>query len=119
MTLIAKNCVATFRYIMRNGRGEMLEDTTNGSATSYLHGGESIQLHLQQQLEGLASGETKTISLLPNGAGAEDDITFEVIIDAVRVAFPAELVLGYAITLPPAECGEDCICNERPGEERR
>jgi hypothetical protein len=119
MTVITKNCVATFRYIMRNGRGEMLEDTTKGIATSYLHGGEAIHLHLQEQLEGLASGETKIISLLHNCAPMEDDITFEVIIDEVRAALPAELKLGYAVPLPAEECGEGCICNEPPDEERR
>ena len=52
MIQVAKDRVVSFRYIMRNSRKEILEDTTNGRPTAYLHGTSAIQSLLQDQLEG-------------------------------------------------------------------
>ncbi len=110
---IKKDTVASFRYIMRNGKKEVLEDTMAGTATTYLHGSGGIQSYLQRQLKGLAAGNKKIIHLSKGRQSTEDDFTFEVIIDEVRNALPEELVLGYPVLLPDKKCEEDCVCYKK------
>ncbi len=106
---ISKDRVVSLRYIMFNGRGEVLENSMEGSPISYLQGSNGIQLLLQRQLEGLTTGSRKSIVLAKDTGLTDDDFSFEVIIDEVREALPEELLLGYPV-LPPAACGEDCGC---------
>ena len=110
MTGITKNRVAAFRYIMRNGKEEVLENTLEGMATTYLHGSNGIQEHLQSQLEGLKVGDKKMVYLSKSSGLTADDFTFEVIIDQVREALPEELVLGYPVQLDSLKCEDDCDC---------
>ena len=110
---IKKDTVASFRYIMRNGNKEVLEDTRAGMATTYLHGSDGIQPCLQRQLKGLVAGDKKIIHLSQSKRLDEDDFTFEVTIDEVRNALPEELVLGYPVLLPAGKCEEDCACYKK------
>jgi hypothetical protein len=110
MKVIMKNMVVTFRYVMRNAKGQVLEDTTAGEPTRYLHGSNEISPLLQQQLEGLKEGATSDISLLQSMGNASGDYFFKVIIETVRPANEDELLLGYPLTL--ADCGDDCECHK-------
>ena len=104
---IERNKVVSIDYIMRNSRGEILEDTTNGARTNYLHGADGIHSYLQSQLEGLQTGDRKIV-LLPNEvSNTGDDFSFEVLIHDVRNAMKEELQLGYPVM---AECPADCDC---------
>lgn len=87
--------IITLHYIMRNGRGEQLEEET----TSFLFGSAAISSHLQSQLTELRTGHRQTI-ILPKGVeSADDDFHFEVTIQAVRDATPDEIRLDRF--LPP------------------
>jgi len=44
MMHIAKDMVVAIRYIMRNSKGVVLEDTMNATPVNYLHGAGGIQL---------------------------------------------------------------------------
>lgn len=99
--------VITIRYIMKNGRGEVLEDRIE-RGTSYLHGSQAILPLLQQQLEGLQAGDKKKVGLLRESGLTEEDLFFDVVVDRLRPALPEEILLGYPVMLP--ECDEDCIC---------
>jgi FKBP-type peptidyl-prolyl cis-trans isomerase SlyD len=68
MMEVAANCVVSIRYIMKNDRDEILENTLQGEPTTYLHGGAGILKILQQQLEGLTPGAKKMV-LLPGETG--------------------------------------------------
>jgi FKBP-type peptidyl-prolyl cis-trans isomerase 2 len=105
--IIEKNKVVSIDYIMRNSKGDVLENTMNSGRTNYLHGSTGIHNYLQLQLEGLQAGDKKMV-ILPNEISMTgDDYSFEVIIQQVRLAMEAELQLGYPVM---AECPEDCDC---------
>ncbi len=104
MMRVEKNTVVYIRYIMKNGRGEVLENRMD-ERTGYLHGSSGILPVLQAQLEGLKAGDEKQVYLSRQEGLTDDDFSFEVIIDALRPALPEELALGYLV-----ECGDDCVC---------
>ncbi|MDB5276304.1 MAG: FKBP-type peptidylprolyl isomerase [Ferruginibacter sp.] len=104
------NCVVTIRYIMKNEQGEVLENTMTGEPVAYLHGGTGILEILQQQLEGLKTGDKKTVHLPAKAGLTERSFIFEVIVDDVRTASSEELLLGYPVRLPVEACDADCDC---------
>jgi len=110
MMNIAKDTVVAMRYIMRNSTGIVLEDTMHAAPVNYLHGSGGIQPLLQVQLEGLKAGDQKMVYLLKENGLADDDFSFEVIIDSVRVALPEEVLLGYPVKIDMGKCGKDCNC---------
>ena len=110
MMCITKDTVVTMRYIMRNSKGVMLEDTMNAAPINYLHGTGSIHPLLQAQLEGLKQGDKKLVYLLKESGLTDEDFSFEVIIDNVRTALPEELLLGYLVNIDTGKCDIDCAC---------
>src|SRR5258706_3023416 len=96
---IAKNSVASIRYIMKNDLGEILENTMDYDPVSYLHGSPGIQSLLQAQLEGLKAGDKKIVHLTKASGLADDDFIFEVIVDEVRAALKEEILLGYPVKI--------------------
>lgn len=107
---IEKNNIVSIRYVMKNSKGDVLENTMNLDPVSYLHGSSAIEPLLQTQLEGLIRGSRKNV-LLPAASGlVSEDFIFEVIVDDVRTASEAEIVLGYPVQLPTSRCEEDCDC---------
>lgn len=110
MSKIDAGKVVAFRYIMKNHRGEMLENTMNGKPTIYLHGTKDLQQLLQDQLTGLQRGDRKNLYLLKDTGLTLGDFCFEVIIDNVRDASAEELMLGYPLQGGPENCDEDCAC---------
>jgi G3E family GTPase len=87
--------IITIHYLMKNGRGEQLEEST----TSFLYGSTVISPSLQSQLQDAEPGDRKTIELKKGAEGADDDFNFEVTIIAVRDATEDELRAGRY--LPP------------------
>ncbi len=107
---IEKNMVTSFRYIMKNGKGDILEDTMNTSPISYVHGSTSIQAELQSQLEGLKVGDKKMVYLKAKDVSTDEDFTFDITIDAVRAASEDEVLLGHPVKEKDAICGPGCNC---------
>ena len=107
---VTKNMVVAFRYIMKNNRGEVIENTMEASSKSYLHGAAGIDPLLQLQFEGLKEGDKKIIYLKKENVQANDDFTFDVVIDEIRPALKEELMLGYPVVIDNLICDEDCIC---------
>ena len=112
MHRVNKDMVVALRYIMRNGKGDVLEDITQSSPVNYLHGSGGILPMLQQQLESLKTGDKKKVYLFKNNSEAEDDFEFDVIIDDVRAALPEEIILGYPVQITTNICNDDCNCYE-------
>jgi len=110
MIQVGKDTVVSIRYIMRNNRDEVLENTISGPAASYLHGSSGILRSLQVQLEGLQEGERKQVYLLKDYDNLEEDFSFDVLVDSIRKALPQEITLGYPITGMAMECGPGCAC---------
>ena len=78
--VIKKGMHVSMRYVLRNSKGEVLEDKQ--------YAGPVISPLLQAQLEGLKPGEAKTLVLKKGDEDADDDFTLDVIIDDVREAPP-------------------------------
>jgi Ni2+-binding GTPase involved in maturation of urease and hydrogenase len=91
--MIRDNTVVSMRYRMKNGRGDMLEE----SRTTYLQGSTAISRRLQSQLEGLVPGESRTVYLKKGENQADDDFIFDVTITAVRVATAEEQRRGVPL----------------------
>lgn len=112
-TPIRKNSVVAIRYIMKNSRGEVLENTMNGDPVNYLHGSSAIQPLLQAQLEGLKVGDKRTVYLTAESGLTNEDFVFEVTVDDVRAASPEEIMLGYPVKLSLQKCETDCACYDQ------
>jgi len=110
MQQVIKNSIVSIRYIMKNSRGEVLEDTMSNRPVTYLHGAAGIQPLLQAQLEGLKAGEQKSIHLPAATGLTNEDFVFEVTVDDVRPASEQEIVLGYPLETIPQKCGPGCNC---------
>ncbi|MBS1597402.1 MAG: hypothetical protein JST75_04200 [Bacteroidetes bacterium] len=105
--IIEKNKIVSIDYIMRNSRGDVLEDTKHSGRANYLHGSSGIHEYLQSQLEGLGVGDKRMV-ILPNEiTNTGDDFSFEIIIQQVRNAMSTELQLGYPVMVA---CPDDCGC---------
>ena len=86
--MIRNGNFVTMRYILRNSKGEVLED----KHTIYRHGASTISPLLQAQLEGLKAGDSKQLTLKKGEEGADDDFFFEVVIDGIReTPFPLKI----------------------------
>ena len=83
---IKKGMIISMRYVLRNSKGEVLEDKKYAGAV--------ISPLLQAQLEGLQPGDAKTIVLKKGDEGADDDFTVDVVIDDVREAPPEAIPMS-------------------------
>ena len=110
MMTISSGCVVAMRYSMRSSSGEEFEQHLHGTHVTYLHGGDSILPLLQQQLEGLKAGDEKQVSLRAQDASLPEDLFFDVCIKDVRLALPAEIMLGYPVQPPITTCNDNCEC---------
>jgi len=107
---IEKNSIVSIRYIMQNSKGEVLENTMDLDPVSYLHGSSAIEPLLQAQLEGLIRGNKKQVYLRAASGLVSEDFIFDVIVDDVRTASEAEILLGYPVRLAASRCDYDCDC---------
>jgi len=110
MACVDNDMVVALRYVMRNGKGDVLEDIMQASPVNYLHGSTGILPLLQKQLKGLKAGDKKKVYLFKNNSDVDDDFEFDVIIDDVRTALPEEIILGYPVQITTAICTDDCYC---------
>lgn len=110
MIAVGKDTVVAFRYIMKNGKGETLEDKITTEPVNYLQGTSSIQPLLQKQMEGLKPGDKKSVYLFSSAGLTTDDFVFDVIIDNVRLATEEEKLLGYPLQVTTEKCEINCTC---------
>ena len=111
MNAVANNRVVAIRYVMKNSRGEVLDDNTHGAPVNYLHGSAAILPYLQAQLEGLMPGDKKVVQLTKEFGGPEEGLFFDVIIDEVRPALQEEIMLGYPVLVNENICPDACLCH--------
>ena len=110
MIIVKKDTVVFFRYVMKDSKGQVLENTTQCSPKCYLHGSSGIHESLQCQFEGLKVGDTRVIYLKKESGLSNGDFTFDIIIDKLRPALEEELMLGYPVMIDNLICNSDCIC---------
>ena len=107
---IEENTIVSFRYIMKDDTGTVVENTMDGLPVNYLYGSAAILPLLQLQMKGLKPGDKKTICLPAESGFTNHDFTFEIIIDHVRKAMNEELILGYPVTTNVEKCEQNCDC---------
>lgn len=107
---IAANTVVSLRYIMKNESREVIEDIINTAPVKYLHGSGNILPALEACLEGLETGQHKSISISnQTSSQLNEQFHFDVVIDDVRPATEGELKKGKPIH-STNECGPECCC---------
>lgn len=88
---ITVNKVVSLAYTLRDGDGEIIDQSENGSPLLYLHGAQNIVPGLEEQLEGVAEGESIKASVSPEkGYGPRIGEAQEV----PRNLFPADAELA-------------------------
>ncbi|MGB5524443.1 MAG: FKBP-type peptidyl-prolyl cis-trans isomerase, partial [Polyangiales bacterium] len=55
---ITANKVVTLSYTLRDDGGEVIDQSSDGSPLLYLHGARNIVPGLEEQLDGVAEGES-------------------------------------------------------------
>lgn len=110
---VSKNIVVAFRYLMKNDKGEVIEDMTKRAPKYYLHGSGGIHPSLQTQFEGLKAGDNKIIYLEKQDGVLDQEFTFDVVIDNLRPASEEEVMLGYAVVIDSIACDLNCDCYDR------
>ena len=108
---IADKMIVSLRYVMKNNKGEELENIMGGLPVSYLHGSGNILPALEAGLAGLKTGEKKSLSISGEMEQSVpgNDFHFDVIIDEVRMATENEIQKGKPIwENEKNECGPGC-----------
>ena len=93
---ITVNKVVSLSYTLRDDDGEVIDQSEDGSPLLYLHGAQNIVPGLEEQLEGVAEGESVNATVSPEkGYGPRIGESQEV----PRNLFPAdaELVAGMQV----------------------
>ncbi len=93
---ITANKVVSLSYTLRDDDGEVIDESQDGSPLLYLHGARNIVPGLEEQLEGVAEGESIKATVSPEkGYGPRIGEAHEV----ARSLFPsdAELVAGMQV----------------------
>lgn len=105
---IATNALVSIRYIMKNSKGDILENTMEGEPVRYLHGSGEILPALEAELVGLKSGDKKSIALSrKNGfTDIEEPFHFEVLVVDVQ-SFSDKVSDKSSENM---DCGPGCCC---------
>jgi FKBP-type peptidyl-prolyl cis-trans isomerase SlyD len=70
---ISANTVAAIEYTLPNPQGEVLDASEKNDPLEYLHGASNIISGLERELEGLAAGDSKNVTVAPaDGYGERD-----------------------------------------------
>ena len=65
---IAKDSVVQFNYVLKDGDGNILEETDKDQPIAYLQGHNNMLAGAEKALEGHAKGESVTVTLAPEQA---------------------------------------------------
>jgi FKBP-type peptidyl-prolyl cis-trans isomerase SlyD len=96
---IERDCLVELEYQLKNGKGEVVELSTERGPMVYLHGHAEILPALEQGLEGAGEGDRLSVCLEPDQAYGPFDP--DQILSVPRSEFPedAEIVPGDWITI--------------------
>ena len=70
---ISKNTVVTANYVIRDGEGEVIDESAENGPMEYLHGGEGILEGLEKVLNGKKAGDIVKVTLSAEEAYGEFD----------------------------------------------
>ena len=110
---ISNKTIVSLRYGMKNSRGEVLTAFENSPVFTYLYGSGQLLPSLEAVLEGMETGDEKSVRVSRDMGltGLDDDFLFDIVIDHVRMATADELKNGYPQSSDEEEgCGDQCDC---------
>lgn len=109
---ITQDCIVELEYQLKNGKGEVVEDSANRGPMVYLHGHEEILPALETGLDGIEEGQKVSICLEPDQAYGPVDI--DQIVSVPRSEFPedAEIVPGDWITISLSDAEDESVDGE-------
>lgn len=101
--MIAAEKVVTMNYLLTNAEGEILDRSTEADPFIYLHGGSQILPNLEAELEGLAVGDKKTVTLTPEKGYGEVDPKLRLSVQRSMFPKDVELKEGMQFSAPTDE----------------
>ncbi|WP_278251883.1 FKBP-type peptidyl-prolyl cis-trans isomerase [Sabulibacter ruber] len=110
---VAFKTVVSLRYLMKNSKGEVLEDTMSGEPIQYIHGFGNILPALEANLIGLRAGDTRNVSICQEDGyqDLDDSFTLELVVEEVRAATKEELEVGLLVQkIKEESCGPEGCC---------
>lgn len=109
---ISRDCIVELDYKLKNGKGEVVEDSSQRGPMVYLHGHEEILPALENRLDGVEEGQDVSVCLEPDQAYGPVDI--DQIVSVPRSEFPedAEIVPGDWITISLADTEDPTVDGE-------
>ncbi len=109
---ITQDCIVELEYQLKNGKGEVVEDSASRGPMVYLHGHEEILPALENGLDGIEEGQNVSICLEPDQAYGPVDI--DQIVSVPRSEFPedAEIVPGDWITISLSDAEDEAVDGE-------
>nr|WP_163502887.1 peptidylprolyl isomerase [Halomonas socia] len=117
MSSIAPQRVVRLHYVLKNIRGEVLDDSqARGTPLEYLHGHDNIVAGLERALDGQAVGAELSVTLMPAEAYGlrRDDLIQEV----ARGAFPVDDLAPGMRFQTQGDAGPQVVTVVEVGEER-
>lgn len=91
MEIIKNGKVVSISYTLTNDKNEVLDQSQPNQPLEYLHGSYNIIPGLEKELEGLAVGDAKKVTVAP--AEGYGELNNELIFDAQRQNFPPDAPL--------------------------
>jgi len=85
---IHQDCIVELEYRLKNGQGEVIEESSGRGPMVYLHGHQEILPALEEQLEGREAGDQLSVCLEPDQAYGPYDV--DQILSVPRSEFPAD-----------------------------
>lgn len=100
---IRSGCIVELEFELRNGEGELVEDSREAGALTYLHGNDEIPPGLEKELDGVEEGARIEVTLPPGEAYG--DYNPDGIVSVPRSEFPedAEIVPGDWVDVTVAD----------------
>lgn len=113
---IADKTVVLFNFILKDGDGAEIDNSSGDDPVAYLHGAGAIVPGLEAAFEGRSAGDTFQVTVPPSaGFGERDETLLE---DVPREEFEdsAELEVGMQFRVPTDD-GESIVTVTKVGED--
>jgi FKBP-type peptidyl-prolyl cis-trans isomerase (trigger factor) len=109
--LVEANKIVSLRFTLKNKQGEILDDIMTEDPIEYLHGSGNILPALEAGIEGLRTGDRKSITFSDDTSPAGESYCVDVIVDDIREATSVELQQGKPeLKQSDKPCGPGCCC---------
>lgn len=107
MSTISNGKVVQISYVLKNSKGEVLDQSNPADPFAYLHGRHQIVPGLEQAIEGLAKGAKKEVEVSPKDGYGEYDERMKVEVE--RKQFPQGVPLKEGMQFESSQGGQPIV----------